>query len=338
MNFLSHHHRKLTEIVPVPEGLRELMADITREVLRYQPENIEGFIADYLEAMLLTRELCSIADRTVEDVIDSSLQIVELLQKDGCSLKQAESVVIILKEEFRNHSDEMSEDEPLKEMDIINRLINESGLSIEQARKASLFIESAWCHYYQRNKSQPTKVKHETAHHEAVKNTLSIYQKSKATCSDLNRSEKVFQPGFKGYFTRKVQATKIKSDEFSRSSNSNWKTPNFQDREQATLKIQSWFRGLKDRKQYKSIVKAVTKIQAGFKGYQIRKELKQHVIQKNIQLRSGEMTQDEAAIKIQSFFRATRIRKELKIQHKAAAIIQTHFRHFISRKNILKDN
>lgn len=42
--------------IKVPDGLKELMFDISREVLRDQPENINEFIADYLEEMVLKRE------------------------------------------------------------------------------------------------------------------------------------------------------------------------------------------------------------------------------------------------------------------------------------------
>ena len=43
-------------IFPIPDGLKELSSDIIREVLRHQPEHINGFIADYLETMLEVRE------------------------------------------------------------------------------------------------------------------------------------------------------------------------------------------------------------------------------------------------------------------------------------------
>ncbi|KAJ8718690.1 hypothetical protein PYW08_002927 [Mythimna loreyi] len=45
----------------LPDGLKELMSDITREVLRYQPRDLYKFIADYLAAMLVTRDNLSIA-------------------------------------------------------------------------------------------------------------------------------------------------------------------------------------------------------------------------------------------------------------------------------------
>lgn len=42
----------------MPQGLQEIMADISREVLRRQPMDfcIYKFIADYLNGMLQTRE------------------------------------------------------------------------------------------------------------------------------------------------------------------------------------------------------------------------------------------------------------------------------------------
>lgn len=43
-------------IYVVPDGLRELMSDISREVLRSQPTQLYTFIADYLDALMITRE------------------------------------------------------------------------------------------------------------------------------------------------------------------------------------------------------------------------------------------------------------------------------------------
>lgn len=56
MNFILHKHQSKNHIVTEPNGLRELMSDISREVLREQPKNINLFIADYLDAMIITRE------------------------------------------------------------------------------------------------------------------------------------------------------------------------------------------------------------------------------------------------------------------------------------------
>lgn len=284
----------------MPDGLRELMADIAREVLRYQPTNIENFIADYLEAMLLTREQALIANQTVEAVLDNSCQVVELLQGDGASVEQAQMAVMIIKEEFKSHSEAIGEDEPLRQLDIVNRLITECDLSIEQAQKATEIIESAWCFYYQRNKSQSLRIDPSAANFEAVKNTLAIYQQSKG--SELNKSVKILQVGYKGYLQPQS------------ASSSNWRTSNFQQREQSAVKIQSWYRALKERQRYKSSVKAATTIQASFRGYKVRKDLK--FLKAESKLSVGTVTvndseaNEQAAIVIQSGYRAYKVRKE----------------------------
>lgn len=323
MNYLHIKHRKLSEVIAVPDGLRELMADITREVLRYQPENIETFIADYLDAMLLTREVYSVANQTIEDVLESSFQIVELLQKNGMSLKQAESVVEVLREEFHGNVECASDQNPIKEMNIINRLVSECHLSVDQAKSASEVIENAWCHYYDLNmgKNKSPVIHPDLARSEAVKNTLSIYQKSKASRSDLNMAEKNLGIGFKGYFDRK---SKQDVQRESQVSYKNWRTPNFQEREKAVKKIQAWYRRCRVHNRFRMIVetKAATLIQAHYRGYHVRQE----VIKKR----------EKAATTIQSYFRAYRFRKQYKVIQKAAVMIQAACRGFLARKQLGK--
>lgn len=323
MNYLHIKHRKLSEVIAVPDGLRELMADITREVLRYQPENIEVFIADYLEAMLLTREVYSVANQTIEDVLESSLQIVELLQRDGITLKQAESAVEVMREEFHSNAQCASEENPIKELNIINRLVSECVLSVDQAKAASGVIEDAWCHFYELNKvkNKSPIIHPDLARSEAVKNTLSIYQKSKASRSDMNMAEKNLGIGFKGYFDRK---SRQHDERESQLSFKNWRTPNFQERETAAKKIQAWYRRCRVRNRFLKIVetKAATVIQARFRGYHVRKEYKQK--------------REKAAIKIQSYYRAYRFRQQYKIIQNAAVMIQAAARGFLVRKQLKK--
>lgn len=56
MNFLLHKYNTESQPVQVPNGLKELMSDIGREVLRKQPTEIYSFVADYLESLLVVRE------------------------------------------------------------------------------------------------------------------------------------------------------------------------------------------------------------------------------------------------------------------------------------------
>lgn len=52
-------------IYVIPDGLRELMSDISREVLRSQPKDVYSFIADYLDALMITRENARVAARFI---------------------------------------------------------------------------------------------------------------------------------------------------------------------------------------------------------------------------------------------------------------------------------
>lgn len=56
MNFILHKHNKTSNWFGIPDGLTDLLSDITREILREQPDNIYEFTAEYLEAMLIIRE------------------------------------------------------------------------------------------------------------------------------------------------------------------------------------------------------------------------------------------------------------------------------------------
>lgn len=328
MNFHLHYHRKLSEVLHVPEGLRELMADITREVLRYQPQNIEAFIADYLESMLLTREVYQITSKTVDDIVDSSFHIADLLKREGISEEKCQAAVKVIREEFKRHFATMDECEPLKELNIIKRLVQECKLTIEQAQKASESIESAWNHFYRQNKNKIMKISPEFAHHDAVKNTLSIYEKSKKVNDvDLKKAASALDVGFQGYLKRKMQAKIERGEWEAENSLANWQTPNFQGREHSAFVIQKWFRGQLARIVRNKVKdRAARIIQACYTQYKVIRDLKREQYEKMMKL------QNEAARKIQNYYHAHQLRKILKIKQKAATIIQAHFRGFMTRK------
>jgi IQ calmodulin-binding motif len=292
MNFHLKHHRKLSEVLRIPDGLQDLMADIAREVLRYQPQNIEMFIADYLEAMLTTREIYYVAERTIDDVLSHTIEHQELLANTGISERQANVVMEIIKEEFQMKMLDMESGGEINEKKIIKRLIKECKLNIDQARKASKIIESAWCFYYNQNKNFSISIKSTVPQRNVVQNTLSFYRKHGATvnefkehfrkdkiCHDSDKAALLIQSWYRGAkvriahrkfieAARKIQATcrgfyarksvKIKSDD---------------KRKEAAIKIQSWYRASKIHQQYKMQVKSASVIQARFREYMSRKTL-----------------------------------------------------------------
>lgn len=153
MNFALHRHRKLTDVISVPKGLPELMSDLAKQVLKFQPENIEEFLANYLDALVQTRELIYIAETTVQDVLANSLEIEELMRKVDLSMPKATQVLEIIKDEFRMQLNKSQDSGFINELDIIKRLINECSLSVKQSKKIAEIIDHSWEFFYNQNKA-----------------------------------------------------------------------------------------------------------------------------------------------------------------------------------------
>lgn len=316
MNFHLKRHRKLSEVLPVPDGLPELMSDIAREVLRYQPSNIEVFIADYLEAMVVTRELFYVSERTVDDILSQTVHLEAMMKKSGVSMEQSRNAIHLLMESVKHHS--TNHQENIKELDIVNRLINELNFTVEQARKASEIIENVWCHYYNQNKNYVLKYKTEIDVNDAVQNTLTLHRRSDVSVQS--------QIKLREYLKKKSNVPENFDEE---NSKKNWKSPNFQNREHAARFIQSWYRSCVIRREFGKTVKAAVKIQAGFKGFKTRQEMQEKMSEARVE----RVVKNLAATKIQSWYRACKIRRSFKIEQKAAATIQAHFRGYLTRRN-----
>lgn len=108
MNFIPRVPR-----IQLPDGLKELLADMSREVLRYQPENIHEFLADYLEAMLVTREELQTMHELSIRVFKQYEQLnLNMLKENGFDLSQAEKIAKIAVQHLQEaikHSQNSSE-------------------------------------------------------------------------------------------------------------------------------------------------------------------------------------------------------------------------------------
>ncbi|KAF7396725.1 hypothetical protein HZH66_007587 [Vespula vulgaris] len=83
---LQKHGAK--HIYKVPEGLRELCTDITREVLRSQPREMYSFIADYIDLLLITRENAKVAVKIITNILKGTHTIMNILCQTGLTIEQ----------------------------------------------------------------------------------------------------------------------------------------------------------------------------------------------------------------------------------------------------------
>ncbi|KAI8045307.1 hypothetical protein M5D96_001487 [Drosophila gunungcola] len=104
MNYLIQRGKLRQQAINVPEGLPELLSDITREVLRCQPkkECLCQFIIDYLHSVIVTREKALVA----KSILDRALREVDSIISDLCvcdlSKEKSELMGQVLEDCFRN--------------------------------------------------------------------------------------------------------------------------------------------------------------------------------------------------------------------------------------------
>ncbi|RLU26837.1 hypothetical protein DMN91_000634 [Ooceraea biroi] len=209
MNALLQKHQA-RHVYRVPEGLSELCSDIAREVLRSQPRNIYCFVADYVEALLMTRENAKVAVRVVNNILLGSQAIVGILHRSGLSLEQIICAAPRIQKAFRAYLDavdtravQVCEDATCDEKCKVSlqSILQASGVSLEQAEKAATIIQAAFRGHYERmllNESQGL-----VQWQRAATRTLEILRKAGATQAKASRAAILIQATYRGYYTRR---------------------------------------------------------------------------------------------------------------------------------------
>ncbi|VVC98787.1 unnamed protein product [Leptidea sinapis] len=111
MNELLQKHG-CANVFSVPEGLKELMTDISREVLREQPAKIFDFISSYLSVLLITREHGVMAVKILDDLCDCRPSVSEHLIALGFERSDSNKFADIIKEEIEQFEPNDDNDEP----------------------------------------------------------------------------------------------------------------------------------------------------------------------------------------------------------------------------------
>ncbi|KAL9896175.1 uncharacterized protein ACN2A1_006674 [Glossina fuscipes fuscipes] len=137
----------------VPEGLPELLSDITQEVIRWQPstECMCEFIIDYLRSVIAAREKLRVANM----IIDRALRKVDEIMADLCicgiAKEKSEQMSIVMEKCFKRflakrrcEKDKQNEVFKLVELDILDELIKKCKFSDLELKKTRTFIEAAY--------------------------------------------------------------------------------------------------------------------------------------------------------------------------------------------------
>ncbi|XP_046382478.1 uncharacterized protein LOC124153394 isoform X2 [Ischnura elegans] len=90
-------------IYGIPAGLKELMVDISREVLRAQPVHLCLFIANYLDALIDARDCCKAARNAVDNAIVYGELLVKVTKKYGIDVKSADAAATKIQATYRGY-------------------------------------------------------------------------------------------------------------------------------------------------------------------------------------------------------------------------------------------
>ncbi|XP_073819571.1 radial spoke binding protein 15 [Musca autumnalis] len=153
MSYLIQHGKIRSQTINVPDGLPELLSDITREVLRCQPtkECLCQFIIDYLHSLIVTREKA----RMAKMAIDRALRIVDEIVADMCICdiqpSKAEKMCEAMEECFKRFLAQRRCDmgqniEIIKfnEIDMLDELIRKCKFSDDELKISRPIIEAAY--------------------------------------------------------------------------------------------------------------------------------------------------------------------------------------------------
>ncbi|XP_059047992.1 uncharacterized protein LOC131843381 [Achroia grisella] len=203
MNEILQKHG-CANVFSVPEGLKELMSDITREVLREQPDKIFDFIANYLSVLLITREHGILAVRILDDLCDCRPSVSEHLLLIGMERNQAETLAQVIKTEIVEFEPTEGK-EKIKESLILKKILTRATLDEDMAAKVCQVARNAYRDYWYRKKlmEQNLKVQPDQPWEIAAEHTLALYKKTKPSLSELTRATQKIQAAYRGYHVRR---------------------------------------------------------------------------------------------------------------------------------------
>jgi len=246
MNYLVQRGKVRQQVINVPEGLPEILSDITREVLRCQPttECLCQFIIDYLHSVLETREKAQIA----KSIIDRVLRTVEEIIADMCiceiSPEKADELAMAMEECFkrfleRRRCDRRKEKEIIKfdEWDMLDELIEKCNFTEQEMAMSRPLIEDAYNRFVEAYKAAAENLEGTDALYEYFK----ARELKRVEQERINSAAVKIQATYRGFRTRK-QLICDKLDE--RLNDAVYEYYLDEDKVRAAIKIQRYWRNI----------------------------------------------------------------------------------------------
>ncbi|XP_030761977.1 uncharacterized protein LOC115886813 [Sitophilus oryzae] len=197
-------------IYVIPEGLKELMSDISREVLRSQPENIYMFIADYLDALMITRENARVAARLVESLTEMATTTATFLEETGMSREDVDNIVLSIHRTFKEFIDHdyprrrSTGSSEVEEANIVHEVLYKANIDPEQAEMAARIIQQAYRRFKEREEHEKKLLAGLIDWRIAARSAIRLYRHTGVTNEEANRAATLIKAAYRGYYTRRM--------------------------------------------------------------------------------------------------------------------------------------
>ncbi|KAM8704625.1 hypothetical protein ACLKA7_009136 [Drosophila subpalustris] len=214
MNYLIQRGKVRQQAISVPDGLPELLSDITREVLRCQPtkECLCQFIIDYLHSVIVTREKAMVA----RGILDRALRTVDSIISDMCicdlTKEKSDMMGQVMEECFRNFLEKRrcemrSGKEAVKfaDIDMLEELIQKCGFTEDELDMSRPTIESAYKRFVDAymaaaKDTQGTEILYQYFRDRELKRIQEMMEHQSAT---------IIQAAWRGYVVRRTMAQHV---------------------------------------------------------------------------------------------------------------------------------
>ncbi|XP_017855572.1 PREDICTED: actin cytoskeleton-regulatory complex protein pan1 [Drosophila arizonae] len=209
MNYLIQRGKLRQQAINVPEGLPELLSDITREVLRCQPtkECLCQFIIDYLHSVIVTREKALVA----KTILERALRQVDSIISDLCicdlTKEKSDEMAQVMEDCFRNFLEKRrcemrrgKETIKFADIDMLEELIRKCKFTEEELDASRPAIASAYKRFVDAymaagKESQGTELLYQYFRDRELKRLEELMRNKAAT---------TIQAAYRGYLVRRM--------------------------------------------------------------------------------------------------------------------------------------
>nr|CAI5860590.1 unnamed protein product [Callosobruchus analis] len=165
------------------------------------------FVADYLDALMITRENARVAARLVQSITEITTTTCEFLEEAGMERLEADRVVAVVRATFQKQLQPEALGAPppeeIEEANMVLQILDEAQIGAEKGEAAARIIQRAYRNFKQRRDMERELLSGMIDWRVAARSAIYLYRKTGVTHEEANRAATLIKAAYKGYYTRR---------------------------------------------------------------------------------------------------------------------------------------